>query len=267
MKPLPRRPAWALAAAAALALFPAAVSGAPASERATGGPGASAALAHGVLTVRRAGTTVRMHVPDGYELPVVTTRGRRGGVSFDGRTVVLAASGAASDGRSRFLVADGGRLTPLVLRGRLSFDAVAPHGSALYFIRRISAADPTRYVVLEYNRASRQLTKVFVKVEVTVRGPSAPDEETMQGLPLARATASDGRWVFTLYDSREHPFIHALPLGQGAWAACIELPPAWRSRVSQLRLRARGAQTVQVLDRAGNVVATAGVDPLKLSLP
>ena len=54
----------------------------------------------------------------------------------------------------------------------------------------------------------------------------------MQGVALARSTTASGEWVYTLYNSREYPFIHALPVGQGGWAACIELPEAWRARAA-----------------------------------
>lgn len=255
-----------LAAASALALVPAVVSGSPSTERATGGPGASATLRSGVLTMHSSGGTTRLHVPAGYHLPAVTTRGLRGGVSFDGQTVVLAHAGRQTDGRSRFLVAEGGRLTPLTFKGRVAFDALAPSGSAIYLIRRVSATDPTRYVVLQYSRSDHTLNRVGVKVEFSASGPGRPDGYAMQGLPLARTTSEDGSWAYTLYDSREHPFIHALPLGQGAWAACIELPPAWRDRVGTLRLRARAYSTVEVLDANGRVVATADLHSMKLSL-
>ena len=195
-------------------------------------------------------------MPPDYLLPEVTTRGELGGMSFDGRTVVLADGRAPSDGRSRFLVAEGGRLTPLAFRGRVAFDAIAPNGSAIYLTRRTSASDPTRYVVLQYDRTATTLNRVGVKVVFSADGAEKASWK-MQGLPVARATAPSGNWVYTLYTAREYPFIHALPLGQGAWAACIELPEAWRGRVASLRLRAFDGQRVEVLDASGAVVARA----------
>jgi hypothetical protein len=254
----------AAAVATAFAAVPAAAN--PGLQRVTGGPGASASLKNGVLTMHWHGGSSRLRVPPDYLLPAVTTRGDRGGISFDGQTVVLAYGGPQTDGRSRFLVAEKGGLTPLTFRGRVAFDAVAPSGSAIYLIRRISATDPTRYTVLQYNRGDHTLNRVGVKVEFSASGAGRPDGYAMQGLPLARTMSEDGSWAYTLYDSREHPFIHALPLGQGAWAACIELPPAWRDRVGTLRLRAREYSTVEVLDAAGRVVATADLHSMKLSL-
>jgi hypothetical protein len=254
----------ALAAASAFAAAPAAAN--PGPQRAVGGPGASATLRNGVLTMHWSQGSARLSVPRGYHLPTVTTRGERGGVSFDGRTVVLAYEGPSQgDGRSRFLVAENGRLTPLTFRGRVSFDAIAPGGKSIYLIRRTSLTDSTRYVVLAYNRADKSLNRVAVKIEFSAGGSLEPDGYAMQGLPLSRATAKNGRWVYTLYNSREHPFIHALPLGQ-AYAACIELPQAWRDRVGTLRLRAAAGTTIEVLDASGRVVATANVGQAKLSL-
>jgi hypothetical protein len=263
MNPL-RTLTCALAVASAVAAAPAAAN--PGLQRAAGGPGASASLDNGVLTMHWPGGSARLDVPPGYQLPAVTTRGLRGGVSFDGQTVVLASTGPKADGRSRFLVAERGRLTPLSFRGRVAFDALAPGGSAIYLIRRTSETDPTRYVVLQYSRRDRALHRVGVKIEFSASGAGHPDGYAMQGLPLARTTSEDGSWAYTLYDSRQHPFIHALPLGQGAWAACIELPKAWSNQVGSLRLRTREYSTLEVLNAAGRVVATADMHAMKLSL-
>ena len=88
----------------------------------------------------------------------------------------------------------------------------------------------------------------------------------MQGQPLARSTAPDGRWTYTLYNSREYPFIHALPPGQGAWAACVELPESWNGAVGTLKLRAAAGQVVEVLNAGGGVVARADILNGKLTL-
>ncbi len=264
MRTSPLRPILALTVVGAVALAPAAVNGAPAPERAAGGPGTTATLSHGVLTVQRPGATIRLSVPAGYHLPYVTVRGERGGISFDGSTVVLVRQ-AEGGGRTRFLIADGRLLTPLAFRGRVAFDAIAPGGSAIYLTRRTSASDPTRYAVLQYARGARTLNRIGVKSVFSARGAEEPDWK-MQGLPVARTAAADGGWAYTLYTAREYPFIHALPLGQGPWAVCIELPESWRARVATMSLRARPGTIVEVLDPAGAVVATADVLHAKLTL-
>jgi hypothetical protein len=254
----------AVVAVSALAAAPAGAN--PGPQRVSGGPGASALLKNGVLTMHWQGGGARIHIPPDYLLPAVTTRGELGGISFDGHTVVLANGRPGEGGRSRFLVAEKGKLTPLAFRGKVTFDAIAPRGRAIYLTRRASATDATKYTVLMYDRTKQILGPVATKVVFSADGGEEPDGWAMQGLALSRAMAPDGRWAFTLYNSREYPFIHALPLGQGAWAACVELPATWRERVGELSLRATGDQTVEVLDATGRVVATADVGHAKLTL-
>jgi hypothetical protein len=254
----------ALAAASALAAAPAAAN--PGLQRVAAGPGASATLKNGTLTMHWAGGSSRIRIPADYLLPRVTTRGQLGGLSFDGRTAVLAYSRQGENGRSRFLVAENGKLTPLAFRGTVTFDAIAPGGSAIYLTRRASVTDASKYTVLAYNRAEKTLNRVVTKVVFSAQGGEEPSGWTMQGQPLTRTTAADGRWTYTLYNSREYPFIHALPLGQGAWAACIELPAAWRGRAGTLALRTAPGNTLQVLSASGDVLATADLTHWKLAL-
>jgi hypothetical protein len=252
----------ALALAGAVAAAPAGAN--PGLQRVHGGPGASASLRDGVLTMHWTGGSSRIEVPTGYVLPAVTTRGQIGGLSHGGRTAVLA--GGYSGGRSRFLIAESGKLTPLALRGQVTFDALSPDGSRLYLTRRASRSDATRYTVLAYSRIDSKLTPVVTKVIFSAEGPERSDGWTMQGVALARSTTASGEWVYTLYDSRKYPFIHALPVGQGGWAACIELPESWRGRVRSLRLRAGAGMTVQVLSARGAVIATGNITATTLTL-
>lgn len=254
----------ALAAASVLAAVPAGAN--PGLQRVAAGPGASATLKNGVLTMHWRGGSSRIHVPAGYLLPAVTTRGTLGGLSFNGRTAVLSYARQGEGGRSRFLVAESGTLTPLNFRGTVTFDALAPDGSALYLTRRASATDATRYTVLVYDRSAQTLNKVVTKVVFSAKGSEAASGWTMQGQPLTRTSAPDGSWTYTLYNSREYPFIHALPLANGGWAACIELPAAWRDHASTLRLRTAARHTLQVLSANGDVIATADLVKWKLAL-
>ncbi len=263
-----KTPLRTLTCAAALATAFAAVPAAadPGLQRVNGGPGASASLKNGVLTMHWSGGSAHMHVPPGYLLPRVTARGQLGGLSFDGRTAVLQYARQGEGGRSRFLVAEGGKLTPLTFRGAVSFDAVAPDGTALYLTRRASATDATKYDVLAYSRLEKTLERVVTKVVVKANPSEAAGGWTMQGQPLTRASAADGTWTYTLYSSREYPFIHALPLANGGWAVCIQLPEAWRSRAGTLRLRTAPGHSLQVLGAGGRVVATADLVHWKLAL-
>jgi hypothetical protein len=254
----------AAALATAFAAVPAGAN--PGLQRVTGGPGASATLTSGVLTMHWSGGSARLHVPPDYTLPEVTTRGDLGGMSFDGRVVVLAHGRQGQGGRSRFLVAEAGTLTPLAFGGAVAFDALAPDGSAFYLTRRASATDASKYTVLAYNRTARTLNRVVTKVVVKADPDEEPGGWTMQGQPLTRTSAADGSWTYTLYSSHEYPFIHALPLANGGWAVCIQLPEAWRTRASSLRLRTVPGHSLQVLSKSGSVVATADLVHWKLSL-
>lgn len=254
----------ALAAASVIAAAPAGAN--PGPQRVTGGPGASALLRNGTLTMHWRGGSARIQIPPDYLLPAVTTRGELGGLSFDGQTAVLAYARQGEGGRSRFLVAERGTLTPLAFRGAVSFDAVAPDGSALYLTRRASATDATKYTVLVYDRTSTTLNRVATKVVFSAAGNEEASGWTMQGQPLTRTSAPDGTWAYTLYNSREYPFIHALPLQNGGWAACIELPSAWRARAASLRLRTAPGHTLEVLGARGQVLATADLTHWKLAL-
>ena len=137
----------ALAAASAIAAVPAGAN--PGPQRATGGPGASALLKNGVLTMHWRGGSARIDVPPDYLLPAVTTRGELGGLSFDGKTAILAYSRQGEGGRSRFLVAENGKLTPLAFRGHRH---VRRHRSARDRPSSSRAArrppTPTKYTVL-----------------------------------------------------------------------------------------------------------------------
>src|SRR3954469_20486954 len=244
-----------LAVAGVLAAVPAGASSGL--QRVTGGPGAGASLKDGLLTMHWQGGTSRIAIPSGYRLPSVTALGQLGGLSFDGRTAVLSYVRQGEGGRSRFLVAEDGTLTPLSFRGTVTFDALAPDGSALYLTRRASATDSTKYKVLAYNRAARTLSQVVTKVVVSAEGSAGPGGWTMQGQPITRTSAADGSWTYTLYNSREYPFIHALPLARGGWAACSELPEGWRGRADTLRLRTAPGHKLEILSAHGRVMATA----------
>ena len=158
----------ALAAASAIAAVPAGAN--PGPQRATGGPGASALLKSGVLTMHWRGGSARIDRParlpaSGRDDP---RRGRGPLVRRqDGDPLLLAA------GRGRALalpVAENGKLTPLAFRGTVTFDAIAPRGSAIFLTRRASATDATKYTVLVYGRAQKTLNPVATKVVFSAEG-------------------------------------------------------------------------------------------------
>jgi hypothetical protein len=158
----------------------------------------------------------------------VTSVGTPGGLSPDGRLLVLVQPPNYGGLRqqSRFVVLSTARLSRLAtvsLRGEFGFDAVSPDRRTLYVIQHASQRDLVRYVVRAYDLPTRRLLPGAI---VDKRNPA----ETMRGYPIARATSTDGAWVYTLYAKNPgspSTFVHALNAA-GRSAFCIDLP-AWTS--------------------------------------
>src|SRR2546423_3164377 len=176
-----------------------------------------------VAQVRREGGEVRrdMRLRGDFAVPGVGLDGWAGGLSADGRTLVLAGRRASMPRpRSAFAVlrADRLRLRRIVrLHGDFSYDALSPDGRRLYLIQYLSATDPTRYAVRAYDvRAGRLRPRPVVD----------PDEHAgeMRGQPVSRTYSPGGRWAYTLYDGNgKHPFVHALDTVAGR-AECVHTP-------------------------------------------
>jgi hypothetical protein len=173
-----------------------------------------------------------------YAVPVVAYDGTPGGLSANGRTLVLLEPRARFPRkRTTLAVLDTrplGLRTLIHLRGDFSFDAISPAGDLLYLIQYTSAKDPTRYAVRVYDVAAGRLRAAPV-VDPHERG------EAMRGSPITRYTSPDGRWAYTLYDGAGmEPFVHALDT-RDARARCIDLPMLeGRQDLNALKLDGRG---------------------------
>jgi hypothetical protein len=194
-----------------------------------------------VENVSAAGTLTHT-IPGAFVIPLVAFDGTAGGLSADGRTLVLARPRSAYPQRvSELAVLDTEtlRLMRIVrLRGDFSLDAVSPHGIWIYLIQ-YSSGSAIDYRVRALNaRTGRLLGREIV--DPHERG------EAMRGIPLSRVSSPDGRWAYTLYDGEPTPFIHALDTTQ-LRARCIDLrafprnlnPYAVRLRLHAHRLLAR----------------------------
>ena len=226
-----RRLGLSLLVLAALAAAPAAYAGGPAPGALQDGIGVVSGNGNDRFVAQAAGTDTvlaRIRVKNGavrastllpgaWGVPAVTSTGR-GGLSIDGRLLVLAQTGIASP--SRFLVVETGSLTPLnsiTLKGHYSFDALSPDGSRLYLIQHMSLDDYSHYIVRAYDLDENRLLPGRI-ADKTQRG------WVMEGFALTRATSQGGRWVYTLYmNPGGYPFIHALDTVHGV-AHCIGLP-------------------------------------------
>jgi len=220
-----------------------------------------------VRTDRRDGRVDRWWQLGGdYDVPAVDYNGSGGGLSADGKTLVLsrfAFGGPAyppkttrlavlyTDLRPQRHLQAGQRRPPSVfgsieLRGHYAFDAISPDGSTIYLIHHFSnlrgPAYVTHYEVRAYDVKSRRL------LPEPIVDPEEP-KERMEGMPLHRAMSPDGRWAYTLYDGNgKEPFVHALDTVAGR-AVCIDLPqlatlPRRFYYLLQLQVRAEGRQIV-----------------------
>jgi len=191
-------------------------------------------------------------LPGRFTIPAVAYDGSPGGLSADGKTLVLIRPRVAFPRKSTpFIILDARsfRVRAMVtLRGDFSFDAISPDGSALYFIQYLSRTDPTRYAVRVFDRTSGRL------LQEPIVDRSEPDED-MHGNPITRVTSSNGRWAYTLYDGAgKTPFIHALDtVGYGAH--CIDLDSlAGNPNLSNMRL-SLGNGTLSVTSASKAVLA------------
>jgi hypothetical protein len=153
-----------------------------------------------------------------FSLPAVAYDGTPSGLSANSRTLILISPRERYPRkRTTFAVVDAQQLTVrrrISLKGDFSFDAISPNGRTMYLVE-YNPREFGEYEVRAYDlRAGRLLRKPIVD-------PNRPDWE-MYGLPMTRTPSPDGRWAYTLYDSHEHPFVHALDTS-GRTAVCIAL--------------------------------------------
>jgi hypothetical protein len=208
-----------------------------------------------VLTVRDGvGSIVRTRTFEpAYGIPLVTYGGAKGGLSRDGKTLIL---GQAPTGRtlakeSALLVLDAATLRTrhiIDLRGDFSFDALSPDGNRLYLIQHTSATDFERYRVRVYDLVHWRL-RLGAIVDKT--------EPNMSGSPVVRLDGPGGAWVYTLYlHQGAKPFVHALDAAH-ARARCLDVE--WRGSQdllwsSRLALRNHG-RVLAVIGERGNRLA------------
>lgn len=189
----------------------------------------------------RGGKVLRSHrIPGRWGVAVVTLDGARGGVSYDGRTLVLPSRTDA--GSFAVVSTDTLRLRKTIaLDGQFAYDAISPDGETLYLIEYLSE---THYRV----RAVSVRTGGLYERVVVAKGEEG---EPMAGYPVTRATTGDGEWAFTLYGRDDEPaFVHGL-YTESRVAVCIDLP--WvveRSALLHVRMAMDGKQLV-LRDRVG----------------
>jgi hypothetical protein len=219
----------------------------------------------------RGGRVLRWRTMSGqFGSPLIAFDGTAGGVSADGRTLVLASfpsyravksASPAPSQVSRFPVLSTrnlARRATVTLRGTWAYDALSPDGSTIFLIEYSGTGPNASYRVRAYDvPAGRLVPGAIVDGRV--------GEKLMRGQPVTRATSLDGRWEYTLYArAKQEPFVHALDTVERK-ALCIDLPLDFaQERQMQLRLRLRGGNlqirearsTVAVVDTERYTVRT-----------
>ena len=181
-----------------------------------------------------------------FGIPLVAFDGTLGGLSHDGRSLVLA-SPRKVGGKTWFSALSTSTLRPtrtIGLPGTWSYDALSPDGRTLYLVEH---SRTVTYRVRAYDVERGRLLKEAV-IDPRLGG------RAMTGMPVTRATGPRGVWEYTLYQKpRGLPFVHALDTVRGK-ALCIELP--WRgeqSRLFLLRMRVEGRKLVLARSSGGTV--------------
>lgn len=197
----------------------------------------------------RTGRVVRSNVLRGfYGVPIVAWDNSTGGVSADGRTLVIGSYGPlpGDPGVTRFAVLRTDTLRKsrvLALRGSWAYDAISPDGSRMFLIEYLAAGQNPRYRV-------RSLDMHTGRLDPDAVVDRREDEVLMRGQPVTRVTSQDGGWAYTLYARPKHgPFVHALDTVRGE-AYCVDLPVRLRQLEQMaLRLRMRGDGALEVRNR------------------
>jgi hypothetical protein len=201
----------------------------------------------------RTGRVVRSNVLRGfYGVPIVAWDNSTGGVSGDGRTLVLGSYGPfpGDPGVTRFAVLDTKTLRKsrvLVLRGSWAYDAVSPDGSRMFLIEYLAAGQNPHYRV-------RSLAVGTGRLDPEAVVDRREDEVLMRGQPVTRVASRDGRWAYTLYARpKQGPFVHALDTVRGE-AYCVDLPARLRQLEQMaLRLRLPGDGALEVRTRHARI--------------
>jgi hypothetical protein len=195
----------------------------------------------------------------------LTVGDQRGGVSHDGRMLVVAQVGSGSASGTRFALLNTDlKSQPRIvsLAGDYAFDALSPDNRRLYVIeRRGTGSSPFSYRVRLYDLAANALQPGVVAATET--------PEPMAGLPLFRAETASGRWAYTLYTKTNgQSFVHALDtMTARAW--CIDLPWGKSTRNDQatwrLSLKLNEGRHALLVQSGSRTVATIATKSLKVT--
>jgi hypothetical protein len=220
------------------------------------------------VAVPRAGKTLVtvMRISDGkllrsttlramYGVPLVAYDGTSGGLTRDGKRLLLETDGTGKT--TRFVVLSTRNLKVrqfFALPGIWAYDALSPDGKTVFLTQVLSFTDKLRYVVRAYDLGLHRLAAG------AIADKSEPG--AMTGYPLSRVASADGVWAYTLYQRPgAQPFIHALN-SRDRVAHCIDL--AWKGNPDdmgsvRLTLSSDGKLLVVRSDSDGKALLTVPV--------
>jgi hypothetical protein len=161
-----------------------------------------------------------LSLPGPFQLPIATIGGLPGGLSQDGRWLVLAYfddGGTGLPTGSHLLLVDTSYKSPthrFDLGGDFQFDAVSNDGQRIYLIEYRSSSS---YRVRDFEVSGGRLNPGIIV-------DKSDGNAAMAGLRLSGVPSTDGQWLYSVY-IREHQgaFIHALNL-ENNFAICLDLP-------------------------------------------
>lgn len=168
----------------------------------------------------------------GYSYP---TSGE--GLSRNGQLLILGALQRAIS-PTAFVIVNPQRMAVvkrITLPGYFSYDALSPDASRMYLIQYTQGrnGDLSHYVVRAYDLRHDRLLPGRI-------ADRTQKSWVMQGSAVTRATSTDGRWVYTLYQNPGgYPFIHALDTVRGV-AHCVGLPMSNQNGIYNLVLSLHG---------------------------
>jgi hypothetical protein len=202
-----------------------------------------------------------------FGIPTVAFDQTTGGLSRDGRTLVVAQTGVGRPLRARslFTILDTRTLRvrdAIFLKGDFAYDALSPDGRTLFLIHHVSAMNANRYVVRAYDLPTNRLLPGRI-ADKTQAG------WVMQGSPMTRTVSDDGRMVYTLYQNYGgYPFVHALDTTTMT-AHCIGIPwtggqdALWNMRLSL----GNGGRTLAVHWKSGRSYLAVDTRTYRVSRP
>ena len=158
-----------------------------------------------------------IRLPGPYQLPQTTADRKPGGLSENGRWLVLQLSATNHTKASFLLVDTQARVIAhrADLEGWWEFDGIDDRGRRLYLTHYLPD-DPGRYNVSLYHVDTQSIEGPIIE--------KGGDLRVMEGTRLAAVTDPGGQWQYSLYSRPgQGAFIHTLSLN-APFAWCVDLP-------------------------------------------